>query len=218
MLPGHTKLAPDLGFGLLKQWFRKVKVSSLDELAAVVASSAAHNFAQLVETEDGTSIVPMYGWTSFLKRHFRRIDRIKSYKHFTITTHQPGLVHLKLSAESETTSFCILKDNWSPQPDVLPPVIPPPELSKERQWHLFDSIRQFCTESTQDITCPLPTVPRPGAHLEITSPPPSPLPPPSIPPAHPHSLPPPSMPPSAKRSRQLHCSLCGESGHNIRSY
>lgn len=74
MLPGHTKFAPNWGFGLLKQKFRKTKVNSLSELAATVEASAVHDSAQLVGTEDGMTFVTMYDWTKFLKPHFRKIS------------------------------------------------------------------------------------------------------------------------------------------------
>ena len=57
LLVGHTNLAPDWCFGLLKQRFHRTYVSSLQEIADVVESSADVNTAQLVGTQSGEVIV-----------------------------------------------------------------------------------------------------------------------------------------------------------------
>ena len=217
MLAGHTKFAPDWGFGLLKQKFRKTKVNSLAELAATVETSAVHNFAQLVGTEDGTSIVPMYDWTRFLKPHFKRLQGILSYRHFTVTAADPGVVEVKRTAESVGKKLKLIKGNWTPDKDDLPPVIPPPGLSIDRQWYLYDNIREFCSRDTQDITCPLPAVPRTDTSEEFTSPPQSPQSTQSSLLSSPPPSPPSRRPPPAKK-RQFHCSICGEAGHTRRTH
>lgn len=139
MLPGHTKFAPDWGFGLLKQKFRKTKVNSLSELAEIVEASAVHNSAQIVATEDGTTFVTMYDWTKFLKPHFRKIKQIKSYQHFTVQSNKPGVVEVKKTAESSMKEVMMFKKNktWFPDKEQMPTVIPPPGLSAERQWYLI---------------------------------------------------------------------------------
>jgi hypothetical protein len=35
-------------------------------------------------------------------------------------------------------------------------------LSAERQWYLYDKIREFCPQADRDVTCPLPSVPNPS--------------------------------------------------------
>ena len=57
---GHTKFAPDWCFGLFKHTYRRTKVGSLQSIACVVNTSAECNFAQLVYTEDGSTVVPTY--------------------------------------------------------------------------------------------------------------------------------------------------------------
>ena len=54
MLVGHTKFSPDACFRLLKRRFRRTKVDCLDDIVAVVRSSADVNEAQLVGTQGGT--------------------------------------------------------------------------------------------------------------------------------------------------------------------
>ena len=60
MLVGHTKFSPDWCFGLLKQKYRKSYVSCLQDIVDVVNQSADVNTAQLVGSQDGEVLVPMY--------------------------------------------------------------------------------------------------------------------------------------------------------------
>ena len=143
LLASHTRFAPDWRFGLLKQKFRKTKVSSLNELAANVEQSSVHTqYCTTGGTEDGTSFAHFYNWTSFLKPHFQYIQNTTLYRHYTITSDKPGIIQLQLSESEkkrkdskrvlETTSKC------------LPQIIPSPGLSAECQWyHLYDNIRPF---------------------------------------------------------------------------
>ena len=39
-------------------------------------------------------------------------------------------------------------------------MIQPAGLTPTRQWYLYNEIRQYCTDSTKDLVCPLPTVSR----------------------------------------------------------
>ena len=72
LLVGHTKLAPDCCFGLLKQKFRKTVVGCLNDLVRVVDQSASTNYAQLVGKEDGTVLVDQYDWAAHFESFFRR--------------------------------------------------------------------------------------------------------------------------------------------------
>ena len=43
-----------------------------------------------------------------------------------------------------------------------PEVIPPPGLSAERSWYLYENVRQHCKgDNNKDITCPKPSGPKP---------------------------------------------------------
>ena len=48
-----------------------------------------------------------------------------------------------------------LKDDWNPTPDKLPSVIPPAGLLLARQSYLYNQIREFCRDGTEDLVCPL---------------------------------------------------------------
>ena len=56
----HTKFSPDWCFGLFKRHFRRCRVGCLDDIVKVVNESAKPNVAQLVGSQDGELIVPMY--------------------------------------------------------------------------------------------------------------------------------------------------------------
>ena len=206
MLVGHTKFAPDWSFGIIKQRFRRSVVSCLDDLAQVVNSSADHNFAQLAGREDGSEVIPVYEWTAFLKGHFRKIPAIKSYHHFTVKSDKPDSLFLKEYGDSIEKEMKFRRDNWKPSPEELPPITPPPGLSPERQWYLYDSIRQFCTPQTKDKVCPFPDVSRPGPanrdNVDVES----------------LASTPPTSPRQPPTKRQRTCSVCGQRGHNARRH
>ena len=66
MLVGHTKFSPDWCFGLLKQRYRSPFVSCLRDIIHIVNTSSDINIAQLVGTQKGEVIVPVYDWMQFL--------------------------------------------------------------------------------------------------------------------------------------------------------
>ena len=109
----------------------QLQVHCLDNLVTVVEASAVSNTAQLVGWEDGTTYVNMYDRTPFLAPHFKRIPGMKQYHHFEISSSIPGVLKLKLFADSEPVEFTLLRTNWTPSTCDLPAVIPPPGLSYE---------------------------------------------------------------------------------------
>ena len=198
---GHTKVSPDWCFGLLKKKFRRSVVSSLDELVKVVEESADVNTSQLVGTHDGEVIVPTYDWAGYLGQVFRKLKGIKKYHLFRFSAYTPGIVFLKNTSdpnEPEVAYNILSKDYSSLSATVLPAIVPPSRLSMERQWYLYNSIRQYCTPETKDLTCPLPSV---SALVP-------PVPPPQIPCDEQDLTPRPSV----KHPRR--CGRCKQPGHN----
>ena len=218
LLVGHTKFAPDWCFGLFKQRFRRTFVSSLQEIADVVESSAHVNTAQLVGTQNGEVVVPVYDWGQFLGERFRKLPKIKSFQHFTFTSSKPGIVHIKSFSDSEESTFRLLSDDtWVPDSHELPQRVTPPGLSAKRQWYLYDQIREFCREDSKNLVCPLPAVPRPGDEQD-DSPEEGDI---NVPPQ-------PKRPRAGLRTtpavhgedgcqRQRHCGKCGKPGHTRRT-
>ena len=200
---GHTKFAPDWCFGLLKQKYRKTKISSLSDFVDVVQTSATSNMVQLVGSQEGDVIVPFYDWNEHLSPYFSRLEGIKRYQHFTITSTDFGTVKVKqFSSDTETKEIKLLKQSWKPSAKDLPEVVTPKGLSSKRRWYFYDKIREYCSEDSKDLVCPRPHVPRECSVPPELSPPPS--------PSFLEQLPPPP-----KKSRI--CGNCGAIGHNRRS-
>ena len=59
-------------------------------------------------------------------------------------------------ANSEEQAICLLKEDAPPL--RRPAVVKCPGLDLKRQNYLYESIREFYTENTKDITCPKPAV------------------------------------------------------------
>ena len=74
--------------------------------------------------------------------------------HITISCEAPGVTRLKLAADTEEEQLQLLRDEWKPAATELPPVLPPPGLTLERQRYLYHHIWDYCTESTKDTVCP----------------------------------------------------------------
>jgi hypothetical protein len=69
----------------------------------------------------------------------------------------------KQLSDSPPMKFAMLKsDSRIPSPSTLPEQIFPKGLPLQRQWYLYDKIREYCSPETKDITCPLPSHPRPS--------------------------------------------------------
>jgi len=164
LLVGHTKFAPDWCFGLFKRLFKRTKVSSINGIAAVVERSATVNHYQLVGDPDGTTYVPFYNWSNFFDPHMVQtaLRGISQMHHFRFSASHPGVVFVKNSCSDEEKRIKLLKTTtWQPTLDDMPDVIAPPGLPLERQWYLYNKIREFCPDEDKDIVCPKPSTPLP---------------------------------------------------------
>ncbi|XP_050401016.1 uncharacterized protein LOC126817889 [Patella vulgata] len=161
LITGHTKFSPDWCFGLIKQKFRKSRVCSVAELADVVQQSTVTDVNLAQPTMDGEeNIVQQYNWHQKFNETYKAVIGIKKY-HFRFCHKNPGVVFCKEYRDSDEVEVCLLKDvNVVPTAD-LPLIIPPPGLTAARQWYLFEKICEFCSDETQDATCPRPTVEKP---------------------------------------------------------
>ena len=207
---GHTNFAPDWCFGLMKKKFRCSVVSSLDDFVRVVEQSAEVNTSQLVGSQDGEILVPTYDWATYLGSFFKKLKGIKKYNKFRFSAHSPGTVFVKKTSdpnEPEQQHKILSADYSYSSLSVaeLPAIVPPSRLSLERQWYLYNSIRQHCTLETRDLTCPLPSVSAPVPPPPAVPPPLTVLPPPPVSPQE-------QTTPQAKRRRR--CGRCNKPGHN----
>ena len=157
---GHTKFLPDWCFGLLKRHFKRLKVGCLDDIVKVVNESANPNVAQLVGSQNGEMIVPMYNWSNYFDEVAVKtaLKGITQMYHFHFTSKHPGKVFVKNNINDDERCINLLRDpSW--RPSQLPQLLTPPGLSLERQHYLYDKIREFCPEECRDLVCPKPQHP-----------------------------------------------------------
>ena len=153
MVAGHTKFAPDWGFGLLKRKTRRTFVSSQADIEAATTASSICNAVQCVGTQDGDVNVPTYDWAAFLANSYRAIVGLLSYHSFSVSAEAADVMVVREYAGSPANRLVIGK---GPCPTGEPVVIAPKGLSAERQAYLFKEIREFCREGTEDEVCPRP--------------------------------------------------------------
>ena len=158
LIVDHTKFACDWCFELLKQSFKKSFVSSLYEFAAVVGTSTVSgvNVAQLCSLHDGSTIVPVYDWVSFLSPFFKKFPNIKKYQHFRFKGERPGVICYKQFSDGTEESFSLLRKEDSLPPSNLPVPLEPKGLDQQWKLYLYNEIRQFCKEGTEDLIAPKP--------------------------------------------------------------
>lgn len=168
MLVGHTKFAPDAYFGLLKKKYRRSKVYTYRQLVDIITSSTKKQCNTCHPcTNDGDDSLTYRAWTKWLGKYFRKLPGITSYHHFSIDAGKPGVVTVKRCINSEAETFELLKKTANcsalADPSNLPKELTSSGLSSERQWYLYDSIRQHIPDpADKDETAPFPSFPRPA--------------------------------------------------------
>ena len=152
LIVGHTKFSPDTCFGLIKQVYRRTFVGCLDDISAVVAKSSVVNESQLVGTQDGSTVVPVYDWGGFFDNTTKKVKGIKKFQHFRFTHEHPGKVFARSTCDGDEKEFSLVRDN-SNQTLIreFPNGIPPPGLSAERRQYLYEKIREFCPEEVRTL-------------------------------------------------------------------
>ena len=123
-----------------------------------------HNpHAQLVGSQSGDVIVPMYDWSSYFdeKTIKTSLNNITQMHHFRFTKLKPGKVMVRNNSTDSTDlerEITLIKDVFWRLNDFSQP-ISPPGLSLERQWYLRDRICDFCPEDCRDLVYPEPLTP-----------------------------------------------------------
>lgn len=135
MIKGHTKLAPDRFFGVLKS-YGHTSLSTLDEIVNVVRKSmiAVQNIPQLTKTAQ-RRLVNWYDWKSFLSKYFQHIPAITGYHHFCFDQNFPGCVFVQVVADSPEQKVKILSVEASSE--ELPTVFTPDGINLKRKFLLF---------------------------------------------------------------------------------
>ena len=174
MIAGHTKFAPDGCFGLLKRGFKRHAVLSLEEFEMVVNESACVNQAQLIGKEDGSSFVEVGEWQQHLSPYFKPFPGIKKFQNFRFDAEHPGKLFAKISTDTEVVEFDLLRKPVAYLPRQGAQPIVPPGLPLQRQWYLYNQIREYVKDLLQDVVCPLPNsgapiIPRDDNFQSMTS-------------------------------------------------
>ena len=160
---GHTKFAPDAGFGILKSKFRRTELASVQEFATCVEDStpiSKLNKAVLVGDESGTIFVPTFDWQERFSSTFKPIPHLKQWHLFTFECRRPGFVTYKNNSDSPEGVFNMLLPNQRLENIDMPNIMEPVPLSPERQWYLYDNIQSLVPERGQDAICPKPAFER----------------------------------------------------------
>ena len=92
LLVGHTKFAPDWGFGLFKRLFKKAQVATIHDIADAVRKSAVVNYPQLIGDYDGSIYVKFYDWSNVFDENTIAIKGITKFQHFRMSSSVPGCV------------------------------------------------------------------------------------------------------------------------------
>ena len=122
----------------------------LDDIVGVVNESATPNIAQLVGSQHGNVIVPMYDWTedTTVKTALKNITQMH---HFCFSRSHPGKVKVRNSTTDSCKIIKLLKDpSW--RPSNLPEELMPPRLSRESQWYLYEKFVSFVLRSAETWT------------------------------------------------------------------
>lgn len=159
MVAGHTKFSPDWHFGLWKSRWRRVDAETIEDVADSVSQSSrnGHNIPHIANDEANPVI--FYDWKSFLGAFFKPLKNISKFHSFVVSASKPGVVICKEFADSQERAFSLLRNGVHIEAGVMPHEVHSPGLDADRQWYLYDNIRQyFRSDPAKDKTCPLPKI------------------------------------------------------------
>jgi len=165
MVAGHTKFSPDGFFGLIKLKMRNSEVQNLSDLVQVVSDSTIGGFntAQTIYDSNGQQQVYFYKWTEFLNKTFSRVSQILQQHHFEISSEALGKLNIQTRIEGEKVEVSILKKTKPFCSTDFPNILLPKELSAERQWYLYEQIREHVSDpNKKDGYCSKPVISKPG--------------------------------------------------------
>lgn len=160
LLAGHTKFSPDRNFGLLKSNYARSNIDCIQDLICCVHSSSPNGFNIAVPTVDPETKrrnVVWSDWNQFLSAFFKPFVGITSYHHFIFE--QSGSLAVKLFADSEPEMIHLQKSSLETTNAMLIEDILPDGLSVERQWYLYEQIRDLCQDDAKkDLVAPKPRI------------------------------------------------------------
>ena len=129
----------------------------------MISTSSFVNVPQLVGTLEGDYFVPTYKWSEFFEEYTKKtaLKGITQMQHFHVKATSPGTVFVKSSNSGNECQIVLVKDSlWHPSPHCLPSQVVPDGLSTDRQYYLFQKIREIFPDYAKYLVCPQPTMAR----------------------------------------------------------
>lgn len=153
LVVGHTKFSPDYGAGVFKKLFRRTPCATPEDVAKCARKSSILEPVITGSIDGKETFVAMYDWQSKFS-NFKAVPNLKRYQLFEFSCDRPGVVVCQEHSKAPSVSFTIIGSDYSDS--SLPPLLQALGLSEKRQSYLYDKIRQFVPECSQDIVCPRP--------------------------------------------------------------
>ena len=133
MLVGHTRCFVDGNFGLLKRFYGRSDIDTVQQLQEMTNNSSQNNVAQMYPWE-------WRAWDKMLDGLFKPVKGIRRYQHFTFCDSQKGNVSVKSTCDGEENTVSILKKGVTVkevEEAQLPQIIQPGGMTREqRQSHM----------------------------------------------------------------------------------
>lgn len=184
LVRGHTKFSPDALFGTTKQMLKNKDLDSIDDICEELDT----HFPEVLVLKDQ---VPIYNFAQYFEPSradngravnlLKKIPSLSTYRHFRFDAASPMHVSLFTEATDEcrsgrggldfsfrgrgvNASAAALRTQFGDlSTERLEQFIVTPEgLSPERQWYLYDKLRDHARPESREAHYPLPNVPRPG--------------------------------------------------------
>jgi hypothetical protein len=166
LIKGHTKFSPDGGLGMIKRYYRRANIYTIEQVAKAVHESTMttqHNTASILDQ----SIVG--DWKTGLRQYFLPLKGIGECAAFRFhAAYALGEVQVQGYDEDTWRSVRLLHPHLHPHnlltnrefrtlADRLPP-LEVPTIPTKKQWDLYEKVRPYVPEEYQDIICPQPSV------------------------------------------------------------
>lgn len=153
-------------FGLFKLKFRKAYVYDLQDVAKAVEASSSKGINRVQHVRDpvsGDVQVVVCDWKTYFSARLKSIPKITGFRHFRFSQDEPGSVFVRELPDSEEKKMCLFKRGVNVDFDMhfLPETIEKPGLSPERQWYLYEQVREHVPEPAKDTVAPKPSVAKP---------------------------------------------------------
>lgn len=152
MIPGHTKFICDSCFGLIKIFYRKSKINTVDDVVSIVNNSTTVHLNTSQRYLNGEGF-QYYNFKDYFQK-FKKIPNIQKYHHFYFTSQRPGVVFYKDRLEDSYKETTVR--NFSFNFNIQPSIINTRPLSLKRQEELYKEIAPYVDLPFRNITCPKP--------------------------------------------------------------